>query len=170
MARLAKREPIDALKQWFNYDHVTGVLTWRMSNRYVKAGKRAGFVGVKGYRFVKLYGTVYPEHHLAWVIHHGKWPDDGFVLDHLNGNKADNSIANLRLATVTQNAANSKRRAANTSGYKGVSWHKRDKVWFAGIGVNGKNIHLGSFTSRESAAEAYRDAAVKYFGEYANFG
>ena len=170
MTAFAGREPIDALKQWFFYDPKTGVLTWRMSNRYITAGTRAGCIGGKGYLYVRLMGKVYRAHHLAWLMHYGEWPDPTLVVDHINGDTGDNRIENLRLATITQNAANSKLRAANTSGAKGVVWHKRDKVWCAGIGVNGKNIHLGNFTNKQSAAEAYRDAAVRYFGEFANFG
>lgn len=165
-----KREPIHALRQWFSYDTTTGVVSWRMSNRYVTKGERAGCVGPNGYRIVTLYGVVYREHQLVWALHYGEWPPNGFVIDHVNGAKDDNSIANLRLASVTQNAANSKLRAANTSGAKGVCWHKRDRVWSVGIGVNGKNIHLGNFNSKQRAAEAYRNAAVKYFGDFANFG
>lgn len=164
------REPIHALRQWFNYEPATGILTWRMSTKHIKAGTRAGFAVAKGYRAVKLFGKIYREHQLVWALHYGEWPDPHRVIDHINGRKDDNSIANLRLATVTQNAANSKRRAVNTSGFKGVCWHKRDKVWVAHIGVDGKNLHLGTFTSKESAFAAYRDAAVRHFGEYANFG
>lgn len=170
MANHKGREPIHALRQWFNYDPVSGVLIWRMSNRYVTAGERAGSVVGKGYRSVRSLGKNYPEHQLVWALHYGEWPDPSRVIDHINGDKSDNSISNLRLATITQNAANSKRRAVNTSGFKGVCWHKRDKVWLAHIGVNGKNLHLGTFTSKERAFEAYRDAAVRHFGEYANFG
>jgi hypothetical protein len=80
--------------------------------------------------------------------------------------RADNRWANLRMATRAQNKANTRPCAANTSGVKGVHWHKSAHKWRARIKVNGKRRHLGFFCTPESAAAAYAAAAEKYFGEF----
>lgn len=92
---------------------------------------------------------------------------DGMVTDHINGNKLDNRKSNLRVCTRQQNNINVGLNKANTSGYKGVAWHKRNKKWRAIIKYNKKSIWLGLYDTKEEAAIAYNKAAVKYFGEYA---
>ena len=87
--------------------------------------------------------------------------------DHINGDTLDNQRRNLRPATRSQNGANARISKRNTSGFKGVSWHKQVKKWVAKIRVNRKLLHLGLFVSAEDAARAYDAAALKYFGEFA---
>jgi hypothetical protein len=90
----------------------------------------------------------------------------GYVIDHINGNGLDNRRANLRLATVAQNAWNSRKRNSR-SGYKGV-WFAADKgLWRAAIVYHGRRIHLGYFKDKIAAAKAYDAAARKYYREYA---
>lgn len=89
-------------------------------------------------------------------------------VDHIESDKMlDNRRSNLRLATSAQNQCNTKRRTDNTSGYKGVSWYKRDAMWRASVQVAGNTIFLGSFTSNVDAAHAYNFAAIVLHGEYA---
>lgn len=88
-------------------------------------------------------------------------------VDHVNQNGLDNRRCNLRLASSSQNAINGATRIDNTSGYRGVSWSKRDAKWCAYITVRGKQIRLGCFSDPEEAATVYQDAAKKYFGEFA---
>lgn len=102
---------------------------------------------------------------LAWALHNGMWPPEGYWVDHVNGIKAINSIVNLRLATSTQNQQ-------NKAGYgqypKGVTWRDRiEKPFQAKIRVNGDRIHLGSFATVEEASNAYKQAAIRYHGEFA---
>lgn len=92
---------------------------------------------------------------------------DNVLVDHKNGDGLLNTRDNLRLATRSQNNSNAAPRAVNTSGYKGVSWYKRDKNWKAQIGANGKMHHLGYFATAEAAARVYDEAARHYFGEFA---
>lgn len=92
---------------------------------------------------------------------------DGFITDHINGNKLDNRRANLRSCTSSQNAGNRKV-GFGVSKYKGVSWDNKNKKWKSTVKFLGKSIHLGFFLYEGEAAEAYNKAAVKYFGEFAN--
>ncbi|MDR4987189.1 AP2 domain-containing protein [Bacillus cereus] len=91
----------------------------------------------------------------------------GLVVDHINRDRLDNRRENLRIATRSQNTANSIAPSTNKSGYKGVQYRKEQKRWRAVIRVNGKHISLGQYGTAEEAAQAYNEAAVKYFGEYA---
>jgi len=91
---------------------------------------------------------------------------EGYVIDHINGSGLDNRRANLRLATVAQNAWNSKKRNPR-SGYKGVCFTRDKGLWRAAIVCNRKRIHLGYFRDKRDAAKAYDKAARIHFGEYA---
>ena len=93
--------------------------------------------------------------------------NDGQQIDHINRNGLDNRKCNLRIATPTINALNRKMRTDNTSGYRGVSWHKRIGKWFAHVISNKKQIHCGYFSDPISAALAYDIAARKYYGRNA---
>jgi len=88
-------------------------------------------------------------------------------VDHINGNGLDNRRRNLRTATSHQNNGNKRRALTNTSGYKGVHWHKKVQHWIARITVRGEQKHLGCFINRREAARAYNRAARKGFGRFA---
>jgi hypothetical protein len=92
----------------------------------------------------------------------------GQMVDHINGDTLDNRRVNLRICDNTQNQRNSRLGKNNTSGYKGAGWHKIHKKWVGRIKVNNKLIHLGYFNTVIEAAKAYDEAAIKYFGEFAN--
>jgi len=94
----------------------------------------------------------------------------GEFVDHRDGDGLNNHRENLRVATHTENIRNARKSSANTSGYKGVRWHKPANKWMAHIGVNGKLIYLGYFADIADAAAAYREAATKYYGDFANYG
>jgi hypothetical protein len=125
----------------------------------------AGGVSRSGYVEIRLDRRLYRAHRLAWLHVHGAWPVH--EIDHINGEKADNRIANLRDATSGQNKANQTRlRADNTSGHRGVSWSKANRKWFAKIKHAGRQKLLGYFDSKEAAVEAYELAAASRFGEF----
>lgn len=89
------------------------------------------------------------------------------IVDHINRNPFDNRRCNLRYATPTQNNGNRKLEKTNTSGFRGVYWHKVAKKWMASIGENGKSVYLGLHPTREDAARARDQYARKVFGEFA---
>ena len=91
----------------------------------------------------------------------------GMDTDHRNGDGLDNRRCNLRICTKSQNSINRKMQSNNTSGYRGVYWHKRDKKWLAHIKIDGKKINFGYCSTKEQAAEAYNEAAKKHYGEFA---
>lgn len=88
-------------------------------------------------------------------------------VDHINGNGLDCRRVNLRLATHSENQRNAARRSDNTSGFKGVTWNKQISKWRAYIKVDGDQVHLGYFTSKAAARNAYDEAAIRHFGEFA---
>ena len=92
-------------------------------------------------------------------------PQNAFV-DHANGNPLDNRRCNLRICTPAQNLQNARPRGG-ASRFKGVHWHNQNGVWRTCIKVNGRALHLGCFHDEVEAAQAYDDAALKHFGEFA---
>jgi hypothetical protein len=93
--------------------------------------------------------------------------DPKIQVDHKNHDTLDNQKENLRLATWSQNMMNRTGPQKNsTSGMRGVYWHSRDKNWFSKIKVNGKQIHLGYYSDKESAVAAYASAHKEHFGEF----
>jgi len=95
-------------------------------------------------------------------------PGKGIVVDHIDGDKLNNRRSNLRIATVSQNIFHSKLSKVNTSGYKGVRWHRQGKKWLAEIKYQRRNIYLGLFDTAEAASAAYNAAAKRLFGEFAS--
>jgi hypothetical protein len=157
----------ERLREVLAYEPATGVFTWLVrTTNSVKVGDVAGCVNKGGYVHITIDGCCYLAHRLAWLYMSGEWPVDD--LDHINGDRADNRICNLRDATESQNIANSRMQVNNKSGFKGVSWHKYARKWCACIGLNGKVKHLGYFDSPEGAFMEYCFAAWRNFGDFAN--
>jgi hypothetical protein len=103
------------------------------------------------------------------LYHHGYLPK---YIDHIDGNRSNNDISNIREATKNQNGMNQKKQISHngkplSSIYKGVDWYKRYKKWRARIEISRKSKHLGYFTSERAAAQAYNCAAIDHFGEFA---
>jgi len=93
-------------------------------------------------------------------------PENGFFVDHINGDGLDNRRQNLRVVTHAQNLMNQRRSAANTSGVKGVSWYRKTSRWKAQIAVFGKKMHIGYYLTKEEAAAAYEEASKRLHGEF----
>lgn len=139
------------------YDPLTGLFTWNEQCGRVKKGQVAGTVKSNGYVQIRVRGRLYLAHRLAWLCVHGELPS--LMIDHINQNKQDNRIANLRLANKSQNAQNTTAPKTNTSGYKGVSWSGNSNKWRACIKLNQVFKHLGYFDCKEKANAAYKSAA-----------
>lgn len=143
------------LGKFLLYDPETGHFHWAQGNGRMKAGSRAGTTNRKGYRQIVFRGRALYEHRIAWFLMTGTWPQD--QVDHLDGDKQNNALANLRLATNAQNGQNARKpRTTNESGLLGA--HKHKNGWAARIGINGKYKHLGLFRTPEEAHEAYLKA------------
>ena len=156
------RQPLTAerLGEVLAYEPDTGIFRWRIrpSNR-VKVGAVAGRSNGNGYTRICIDGVNHYAHRLAWLAVHGKHPAG--EVDHRNGNRADNRIANLRVGTHAQNAQNQPLRVTNTSGRDGVSWSKPHGKWAAYIVKAGRKKHLGLFECIDRASEAYMAAKAK---------
>ena len=121
---------------------------------------------VYGYKIGRIRGKGYKAHRVLFALYYGRWPEGD--IDHINRDKADNSIKNIREATRAENMYNTKLRKDNTSGYKGVSLDKRKNKWMARIKINGKYKFLGYFNTPEQAHEAYCRAAELYHVDFFN--
>ena len=155
----------DLLRELFNYKD--GHLYWKSKpNSRIDISKPAGSIW-NGYVRIRINGKSYRAHRLVFLVHHGYLPKE---IDHIDGNKSNNAIENLRPATHSQNAHNAGKRKDNTSGFKGVTWYKPAKKWLARIKFKGKQNHLGYFDTAEQAYAAYCQAANKLHKEFANFG
>lgn len=157
---------LDWIHKWLVYDPVTGVFTWAKTKGHRKAGKIAGTIKKdSGYILLWIDGKQYRAHKVAMYIYTGCWPNE--FLDHVDGNKANNAISNLRFATKSQNGFNVGIKATNTSGVKGVSWRADRNKWRAYLRINGSIKHLGYFDDIEFAELVVNEARDKYHGEFA---
>ena len=105
-------------------------------------------------------------HKVVWEMFNGKSPE-GMQIDHINGNKLDNRIENLRIATYAENQWNAKTRVDNKSGVKGVCWHKATRRWLAQIKHNKVLHYLGVYDTIEEAAKVVQDKRIQLHGEFA---
>ena len=149
------------------FEFKDGVLYNKPDRPYpAKAGQPVGYE-IVGYQFVDVKRQKYAVHRIAFYMQHGWVPDE---IDHINGNGMDNRIQNLRPATTAQNAQNRSLLITNTTGYKGVRTHKRSNRCQAQMKINGKQRHLGTFDTKELAAEFLDLARDMVHGDYANHG
>ena len=156
----------DLLHELFKYRD--GILYWKNSvGNQVTAGSPLGTMRDNGYLQGRINNKFYRVHRLIFLYHHGFLPD---LIDHIDGNRANNQIENLRRADSSQNAFNSKIPSNNTSGVKGVSWNKEKKKWKAECQHYKKRQLLGYFQTIEDAQIAVQSFRVTAHGEFANHG
>lgn len=175
---VAQLPPAEYLRERFAYDPETGVVTWRerpvsdfptyrasrvWNARY--AGKLAKTKLKSGHLYFAIDHKKYRSHRLIWKWMTGEEPPP--ELDHEDTDRTNNRWLNLRPATPSQNKCNRGLQRNNTSGFKGVTWNKRQRKWIAQIKLNRKNRRIGQFDSKEAAAAAYARAAAVEHGEFA---
>lgn len=137
-----------------------GGLYWKVNKHRAKANTKAGGVcKTHGYVFIRLNKKLYREHRLIWKMFYN---DEPKVLDHINRNRADNRIENLRSVTFSENCFNATTRADNTSGIRGVSLNRKTNKWRAYINFHKKRIELGFYDTLEAASAVVIEARNKY--------
>lgn len=161
---------VDQVREMFDYDPITGLLTWRSDRRCgrgrvsARAGSEAGTQRPTGYRLVNIGGMPMLTHRLAWLHFHGQWPS--YDIDHINGDPSDNRLCNLRDVPHQINLQNMRR---STKGRKhgslmGTAWHAKTGKWRALIKVEGHQRSLGYFVTEELAHKAYVEAKRRFHG------
>lgn len=153
-----------ALTKEVRYEPETGYLYWTKSGRGRNLSLPIGRYDKQGYLIFNYDKQTFRVHRVIWFIIYGSLPR---VIDHKNEHKADNRLSNLRVANHSTNGANRGKQNNNTSGYKGVSFSKRDKTWF--VQIKCKNIYYSKhgFNSPKEAARHYNKIAKSLFGDFA---
>lgn len=166
--REIKTNPIyvDFLRELFSYDRQTGVLSFktRSGHNQVEVGDIAGCETSRGYICVSYKKHRFLAHQVIWVLMTGEWPSK--TVDHIDGDGLNNSWANLRLASLSQNQCNKAVQKNSKSGVKGVHWSKANKGWVAAIAKGGVRKHIGTFPTIEAASKAYADEAAILHGDF----
>lgn len=169
----------EVLRQLLSYDPETGKLFWKERPRGAftsqracstwnaqRAGKEALCnLDSDGYRQGGILGRMYKAHRVIWAMVYGAWPVS--QVDHINCDKSDNRLCNLRAATNAQNRRNVGPNVNNSTGLKGVCWDKSKGKWKAHITVDGVKKHLGLFSDSAEASAAYRQAADRLHQDFA---
>lgn len=174
--------PIDYLNDCLIYNPDTGEIKWKsrpeshfsatervsktwQMNRWNSrhAGKIAGTISPSGYREIKVNLTLYKAHRIAWSMHYGSWPEDH--IDHIDGNRANNKINNLRVASHAVNQRNKRLGKNNSTGIFGVCWDPWKKWWRVQIGTD----YLGCYKSLLDASSARKSAELE-LGYHVNHG
>jgi hypothetical protein len=154
------------LKELFSYNSETGQFTRikALCGPVAKIGMIAGTLGGRGYIDIGIDGKRYKAHRLAWLYIYGEFPSNKLQIDHIDGSRTNNNIANLRIVTASQNLQNIKSAKSHniTSKILGVSWYKRDKKWQVEISINKKKLYLGRYSNLEEAKSVYLSAKKLY--------
>lgn len=140
-------------------DFESGQVYWKVNKKGpgAKVGKSAGTLRSNGYYQITINGCTLRRSHVIWALKHGEFPPD--ELDHRDRNPSNDSLTNLRPATSSLNKVNQKIRSDNLSRFRGVYQRKDSGRWTAQICLNGRRETLGCFSSKDEAADAYKEAS-----------
>jgi len=144
MSKQRKDLTSEQVRDFFSYDHETGVLKWKNCRAAYRNGDVVGYAGRDGHLVVHLLGKHYYVHRIVWLYHYGTWPVD--LIDHINRDPSDNRIANLREASHQLNSINKRAR-----GYYKTKLGK----YCAQIMRNRRSVFLGHYADEASARAAY---------------
>lgn len=149
------------LQSVLSYDEETGIFKWLIdASTRARSGSVAGTVDCDGYTVIRISGVGYKAHRLAWLYVHGFWPEK--AIDHINQLKRDNSIRNLREASVSENNQNiTPPNSCSTSGLRGVSWFEQYGKWKGTFQILGKKFFVGYFDDKHEAYEAVQVARLR---------
>ena len=156
---------VKTASNYLNYNAKTGSFVWKVKTKTYNTGDIAGKANCRGYVSIWIGGKQYYAHRLAWAFCNGSWPIGD--IDHVNEDKSDNRILNLRVASRSENMFNRGCNKNNTSGMKGVVFCKKTNRWRAQMMVNRKSVNIGRFKTIEAAANAYMLKAQEIRGEFA---
>ena len=157
------------LHELFKYDEVTGNLIRKISTSpNARVGDIAGYINNSGYVFVSADSAQYLGHRIIWKMQNGDMPVE-MDIDHIDGDRKNNILDNLRTVSRRENSLNRKMTKFNTSGCVGVYWHKDRGKWCAGIMVKQKHLYLGIFSRKEEAIQVRKEAEVLH-GFHLNHG
>ncbi len=153
---------LELLQNIFFYDCNSGKIYWKISpHPRIKACSEAGTIR-DGYKVIGLFGSIYLAHRLCWFLHYKKDPGN-LLIDHIDRNRSNNKIVNLRLVTVSENQQNIGAPKNNKLGELGVFYDKQRGKFRGRIYINGKLKHLGYFNTIEKAIEARKKAEIRYW-------
>lgn len=150
------------------FEYKDGELYWKISPKHHnKIGKKVGYLQKSGYVVCGVAGKTYYVHRVIYLMHNNHMPEQ---VDHIDTNRSNNKIDNLRAATQQQNSCNGKLKTSNTSGVKGVYFNKRKQRWHARVSYYYKEIHVGYFKTLEEAEKAVKEKRDELHMEFANHG
>lgn len=162
---------VESLREIFTHDPVSGFLYWKVSTgARSKVGGRAGMVKLVGkqrYLTVGVLGAKPVIHKIIWALHYGQFPTG--EIDHINGNREDNSIGNLRDVSRSENNRNARPRIDNKSGIRGVCWNNKKQRWIVQIGLDRKVHQVGGYMDFFDACCSRKSAEIQ-LGYHANHG
>lgn len=155
----------EQLREWLTYDAQSGVFRWnKKPARKIVVGSVASNMSGDGYVRIGLLGSRYRAHRLVWLYVYGRWPN--VEIDHINNDRADNRLINLRECTRAQNMLNRRLHKNNTSGFRGVVRDHRTGKWLAQATLGYKTHYLGEFEAIEDAARRHEQFVAEHHGDF----
>ena len=145
----------------------SSIAACRQFNKLFRGKRALATTDTHGYCQGRIAGKLHLAHRVIWALHYGRWPEG--QIDHINGDRTDNRIENLREVDATGNARNAKLRRDNTSGVTGVSYRNDSGCWIVQIATDSGRKEIGRFSTKEAASLARKRAEAQY-GYHANHG